>query len=1289
MGGVSDGARTLGAYRITGVVGEGGMGVVYQGVHETTGERVAIKTVRVNHESQLSSIRREILALMRLSHPGVVRVIGSGLDGGVPWYAMELLEGQTLSDYGRTSFSSISSQMPRQFGGDEATREFLPTPRSDSSNDMPTNATEVSFRPAPVGRRPAAGGRLQDALTVVRRLCEPLAYLHGEGIVHRDIKSSNVFVRERLRPVLVDFGLAWRFGATGREELDVTMPVAGTAGYMAPEQFRGELVDARADLYALGCVLFEIVTGRLPFEGTSILEVRSGHLALHPPLPSSMVDGVPPGLDELILRMLEKRPRDRLGHALDVARLLDGLGAEPDTSSRAAPPRAYVYRPAFAGREDALALLGEQLTLSWKGQGACTLVGGSSGIGKTYLAMALARQASTFGFQVVADSCLPVGSVDDENAGRNDAPLHPFRKLLQVVADRCIERGPASTEQLIGAQARLLIPYEPSLRGLPGLEAYPEPAEVPAQMARARLLEALGAVIRAMAAATPLLLLIDDLQWADELSLELLASLSREALAGVRLMVLGTYRSEETPEVVRALIASKAVGHVALSRLDERTVGALVGDMLALESPPRPLVHFLASRCEGNPFFVAEYLRTAVGEGLLARTRSGQWQIAGATPDAITIPLPTALGELVLRRLGSLSERARQLVGVAAVFGRECETPLLLEAAGLREQEAMEAVVELIARQVLEEQVPGRLRFVHDKLREGAYEAVGAARRREVHLRAASVLEARHRGEEGFWLLSPTLARHFTNGGDLIKAIEYLELAAEHAESTFSNHEVLGFVEEAMALDTQGGEASGDWTERLGRAHLDLQAFKVEGSPANCRRAAGLRRARWERRICAAVFHIGALDRVLQHAERALTHLGIRLPQGSSEWLLDLLRNAPLQILHRLDLRPSTGMSRLDQEIWGEAALAMQRFSERYYYESDALPMLAASLSSVNLAEKAALDVNVARPYGMLGLTVGLSRLPALGQRYFALAREAALRTRDDAGHCFVLYAKVAWRIGDGDWDEVRALCAEAMVIAERINDQQALAFCQTFLAHVEFYLGQFERSQQAFSALAAAARVRANPQITAWGLYAAARALLPLQRAEEACVMLEEAHSLLEPLHDVPSNIISAGLLAVTHERLGHHDEAARWAEIATARIRKNLPTVFSTLSGYEGVAEVYLGAWERDPGSAVARRRARRAVADLLSLAVNIPIGWPSYQRLQGVERWQSGQPRLARALWERSIRSARALSMPHEEGLAHLALARTARPGSADREGHLGEVRRIEDRLDCPLVPDFLDA
>src|SRR5690606_39229389 len=139
---------------------------------------------------------------------------------------------------------------------------------------------------------------------IVRTLCGPLAFVHGEGLVHRDLKPENVVISENGAPVLVDFGLAVRVAGAdpGREVVDIAGRALGTPAYMAPEQIRGELVDARADLYALGCMLYECVTGAVPFEGAPGQVLRM-HLEQQPPPPSVYVDGLPPALDALVLRL--------------------------------------------------------------------------------------------------------------------------------------------------------------------------------------------------------------------------------------------------------------------------------------------------------------------------------------------------------------------------------------------------------------------------------------------------------------------------------------------------------------------------------------------------------------------------------------------------------------------------------------------------------------------------------------------------------------------------------------------------------------------------------------------------------------------------------------------------------------------------------------------------------------------------------------------------------------------------------------------------------------------------
>src|SRR5262245_23560272 len=247
---------SLGPYRVVRPLGRGGMGVVYRGEHVETGEQVALKTVRVTHAKLLSSIRREIHALRRVDHPSVVRIVAEGIEGGLPWYAMELLQGDTLRIYiaGLATAEIESSPL----AGTVTVRSHSAELAEPAASDLgPTSEPRQQAYFAT-----AAGGALPRTLTLMRAICDALAFVHGMGLVHRDLKPENVFLRDDGMPVLVDFGLALQLsGARGREVLQVGDELEGTPAYMAPEQIRGKLVDARVDLYALGCMLYESVTG--------------------------------------------------------------------------------------------------------------------------------------------------------------------------------------------------------------------------------------------------------------------------------------------------------------------------------------------------------------------------------------------------------------------------------------------------------------------------------------------------------------------------------------------------------------------------------------------------------------------------------------------------------------------------------------------------------------------------------------------------------------------------------------------------------------------------------------------------------------------------------------------------------------------------------------------------------------------------------------------------------------------------------------------------------------------
>ena len=266
--------QRVGPYVLNEALGRGGMGTVYRATHCENGNQVAIKTVTETRPGLLAVLRREIAALMSIDHPGVVRIVDNGVDDGVPWYAMEIVDGLTLREHLRVR----STNEPASKGSTQPTGQAFTSYESnpDGAGWWTHDATWVGDLSAfQMGPASAQTGQsrlwpLDEGLDIMHHLCMVLAYLHGEGIVHRDLKPENIIVRPDGLPVLVDFGLMTTFRAeTGREALDVPKLAAGTAAYISPEQASGELVDARADLYSMGCLLYELLTGAPPFPGPS------------------------------------------------------------------------------------------------------------------------------------------------------------------------------------------------------------------------------------------------------------------------------------------------------------------------------------------------------------------------------------------------------------------------------------------------------------------------------------------------------------------------------------------------------------------------------------------------------------------------------------------------------------------------------------------------------------------------------------------------------------------------------------------------------------------------------------------------------------------------------------------------------------------------------------------------------------------------------------------------------------------------------------------------------------
>ncbi|MBN1356184.1 protein kinase [bacterium] len=770
-----DGILKSTGYEILGDLGRGGMGRVYRARCPETGRIVALKTVTLHSARILSAIRREIEVLSKLNHPGIIRVFDRGIIEGRPWYVMEYVEGLPLDDHFRN----------------------LDEHRSVLGEKKPLGK---ALRPAP------DTGYLHDVLTAFRRICSPLAFLHGEGIVHRDLKPANIFIRKNGLPVIMDFGLFSYFGGTDRRDKLVSCEAfGGTQRYMAPEQLSGKHQDARTDIYSLGCILYELITGFGPGETGQLDPAlpENSRRSLVPPV--ELTPGIPPALNELMIRMLEPEPHDRIGYALDIASRLEALGADNGFCANAPRIRIYLHRSRFAGRNSIFSDLDFRLTRSTAGCGSMNLIGGESGIGKTRLAAELAIYAGRYSCQVLNGECRYFESLLETSEFLGASPFQPLISMFQTIAEICVQIGEPEASSLLGPEGKILAAYSDHLAKLPCVARQPEPPPLRPDQRKKRILDAATSLFQRLSRYKPLLVIFDDLQWADSLTQDLLAQWTETRFYETcRICILGTYRTEELTASLKQLRTGLMTAHHVLDRLDTGDVATIITDMLGGQSIHTEYIRNLARLSEGNPFYVAEFLMASTDSGILYRNPDGQWQVKSGDdyqPDIheeLSAVLPRSIHSLMMMRLALLDSDSRLLACYASVIGRETESELLELIARENRIPFAESVQELLARQILEETVPGRFRFYHDQIRETAYGSIDINLRRKMHGQVAGFLETQF--ETPVRTAPGELARHWDLAGNRTKAARYCYMATIKALEGFARKEADYYFKRYLSL---------------------------------------------------------------------------------------------------------------------------------------------------------------------------------------------------------------------------------------------------------------------------------------------------------------------------------------------------------------------------------------------------------------------------------------------------------------------------------------------------------
>jgi predicted ATPase/signal transduction histidine kinase len=605
---------------------------------------------------------------------------------------------------------------------------------------------------APLAITPGQPLALPAWLALANAIALALAHLHARDIVHKDLQPGHILVDAAGAVRLAGFGSAARL--LSLQHGPAAAQCSGSFAYMAPEQTgrMDRAIDARSDLYALGVILYQLATGELPFMAADALEWVHCHVAREAVPPQQRRPGVDATVSRIIMRLLAKSPEQRYQSAAGLAADLQQCMARLDFDGRIAPFEpamhdggARLQAPArLVGRAAAGALLAQAAErVASAGHAELVLLLGPAGIGKSALMAALLASNSVDGAVVVSGKC---------DQYRRDIPYATLAQAFQALvrqtlgqSEEVLAQRRSALLEALGPNARLMTELIPELRFVIGEHEAPAALSPPESQGRfhAVFRQFLGAFT---GPGSRLLLCLDDMQWIDAASMNLLVHLLGHHDVQ-RVLVLGACRAGEVGEdhpLAQGLAALRAQGSAALQEvtldaLDKREAGELVAGVLACPvQQAAPLAQLVYAKTGGNPFFTLQFLARLFEHGLLRFDQaSAGWEWDSAAIEAREFS--DNVVELMVARLRQLPRAALELVKLLACLGSHAELATIARVSGMSAQETDECLwpatrLGLVMRE------PKAYRFLHDRVHEAAYSLVPAASLAERHLHIGRLL---------------------------------------------------------------------------------------------------------------------------------------------------------------------------------------------------------------------------------------------------------------------------------------------------------------------------------------------------------------------------------------------------------------------------------------------------------------------------------------------------------------------------------------------------------------------
>lgn len=737
-------------YSIKKPLGHGGMAEVFEAVDTQNQQSVALKLL-LPHLAVEDVIRkrflREAKVGMELDHPGIVRVFDVGEAEGRPYMAMELVRGQTLEDLLKTK----------------------------------------SFD-------------LEQSIGISLKIADALAAAHAKKIVHRDIKPRNIMITDSGIKIM-DFGLA-RILETS--SITDQHEIIGTLYYMSPEQAIGIKVDESSDIFSLGVVLYQMLTGQLPFTGEHPGAIIHAILYSDPLRINELGKSVPVELEQVIFKALKKKTQVRYRTAAELHNdlskmhyVLQGQSIQllaTEEVFEESPRGVYSH---LVGRENEMAELEAALDKMFKGDSSVILVSGEAGIGKSRLVWELGRKAKQKQARYLLGRCL---------FGERG---YPYQPIIEVLRDYFKLKGIKdrdSVDAFIDEKISHLSARKEIIHSLILLQ----PDQPITLINKEQLWDTVSELVKTMARDRPVVLHLDDLHWADAPTLNLLTYLAMTA-RNERLIIIATYRPEELAmaegkrhplEATLELLGKENLSQeLRLARLNKHGTHEVVNSVFADFMFPDNFYDSIHQETEGNPLFVLEVLKYLQDEHIVNKDESG-WYLTG---ELTKIAIPDRVTDVITHRLAKLTSETRAVLDVAAVEGYTFQSDTISNVLCEPRLRILRRLQHLESEHHLIHALEHEYQFDHGKIQETAYNALTPELKTEYHKMISDYLIKNYGKKDEY---AGKIARHLTAARQDRKALTYLLRAGRYAQRLYANEEALNYYN--MGLNIISGSKPSD-----------------------------------------------------------------------------------------------------------------------------------------------------------------------------------------------------------------------------------------------------------------------------------------------------------------------------------------------------------------------------------------------------------------------------------------------------------------------------------------------